>query len=527
MAGEKLSPRQKMIGMMYLVLTALLALQVSSSVLEKFVLISNSIDENIAYQKNINQATIERIKSVVKELGSRKGDVSILDKAVEVNSLSDKVISYIENLKQTLIKNSGGIAKNGIIKGLKNDGVVATLMLTNKKAEELKNMLDNYVQKLSDISGNKYRSIALDAKDIGFLKNDPNQHNKKFDQLNFQKTPLAAALATLSNFQSSVIYLEADALEGLARSVGAKDMKFDTVLPMIRPDSNIVAAGLNYKAELFLTAYSSSVSPEMFINGKKIDVKGGIGIVNFPATSSTYDNSGMARKTFQASIKMKMPGGTETTINKEIEYFVAKPLIQVQSASVQALYLNCGNELNIQVPNLGNNYNPKFTVEGGIAIPGGAKGLVTIVPSESKVKLNVYSDSNFLGSQDFRVRRIPKPDIVITSQGKPIDEKIGYTAPGPRDLEVKVVPDLSFKEFLPKDARYRVKEWSIILARGSRPIKQENFNNMQKVNLNSIAALAKPGDRLVIEIKKIERLNFKEEIESVDIGTIIKTIPLN
>jgi len=223
---------------------------------------------------------------------------------------------------------------------------------------------------------------------------------------------------------------------------------------------------------------------------------------------------------------LKNGGGEESIIEENIEYYVAKPVIQIQSAAVQALYLNCGNELNVRVPALGMEYNPSFRATGADVVAGGAKGLVTLIPKANEVKLDVYSNKNLVGTQTFQVRKIPRPEIVITSKGKKINAKRGMPAPGPRGLEVKVVPDESFKAFLPKDALYRVAKWEVSLARGSRALKTKTVNS-QKVSLNDFASFAKSGDRIVIEVKKIERRNFKGEVENVNIGTIVYTIPLN
>ena len=105
-------------------------------------------------------------------------------------------------------------------------------------------------------------------------------------------------------------------------------------------------------------------------------------------------------------------------IRDTIEYFVAKPVIQVQSASVQALYLNCGNELQINCPQLGSAYSPTFTASGANTIKGAKTGQVTVVPNSADVKLNVYNSGNLLGTENFKVRRVPKPEIKLYNRGK-------------------------------------------------------------------------------------------------------------
>src|SRR4051812_17221321 len=108
MAGEKLSARQKMIGMMYLVLTALLALQVSSSVLDKFILINRSLEKSIQKQEGENDRRLNHIKKAVEETGNRQKDVELLNNAVAIRRETNKVISYVNNLKEELIALTGG-----------------------------------------------------------------------------------------------------------------------------------------------------------------------------------------------------------------------------------------------------------------------------------------------------------------------------------------------------------------------------------------------------------------------------------
>ena len=526
MSSEKLSPRQKMIGMMYLVLTALLALQVSSSVLDKFILINKSLEKSIQKQDTENSLRLNHIKTAVEETGSRTKDLEVLNQAISIRKETNKVITYINSLKDELITLTGGKdKKTGRPKGVKDDAKVAKLMCNDKKADELKQILNSYMQYLSKMMKKEYKNIALDAKDSELFKDDPNQQDKCFASLNFEKTPLGAVLATLSQFGTDIIYAESDALELLAGKLGADDVKFDKLFPLVKPQSNIVAAGSKYDAELLLAASSSVFQPEMFIDNANIPVDSGIGKISFLATPGNYDQNGLAKKTFKATIKLKIPGGDSTFV-KEVEYFVAKPVIQVQSAAVSALYLNAGNELNIQVPALGIGYNPKFTAQGATVIYGQGKGLVTLIPNAPEVKLNVYNNDNLLDTITFKVRTIPKPDVVITSGGKLLNERQGMPAPGPRKLEIKATADESFKGFLPKDARYRVAEWEVTLARGSRPIQTKKVTS-QEVSLSDFAPLAQAGDRIVIEVKKVERLNYKDEIETVNIGSLVRNIPIN
>jgi len=128
MAGGKETPRQKMIGLMYLVLTALLALQVSNTILDKFVFIDESLQYSVEVTRKTTDKQIKGGGELVEKQGNTPKDVALLKKAEEVKKKSDEVFSYIQSLRTKLIELSGGTDETGY-KGAKNDGEVMTLML--------------------------------------------------------------------------------------------------------------------------------------------------------------------------------------------------------------------------------------------------------------------------------------------------------------------------------------------------------------------------------------------------------------
>jgi len=523
MAGEKLSPRQKMIGMMYLVLTALLALQVSNSVLEKFVFINRVMEKEVNEGAQKNSRLVSNIQSTVKEKGDREEDLNVLKRAREVRERSSEVVGKLEDYKQKIVELTGGTDENGNYIGVKDQDKVANMMINKGQGEEIKKLLNNYADFLSKETGDKeYPPLAMDAWENPVFKDDPNQNSKDFSALTFQNTPMAAGLASISQLQAEVINYETDALTDLAEQVGAQDISFDQITVMVRPESKIVAAGAKYKADMFIAASSSAINPEMYVDEKPVPVEGQFGKVEFTATGGNYDNNGFIQKSFKAAIQLP---NVDTPFVENIEYTVVKPTIKVQSAAVQALYLRCGNELQVDVPQLGADYNPSFSATGAQVL-GGDRIIVTVVPQRAKVALKVSSSGNYIGTEDFRVRRVPKPTIELKTRGKHVDEKRGMSAPGPRSLDIEAVPEEDFKTFLPKDARYRVSQWTVTLARGSRPIGSKNVTD-EKVNLNDFASKARPGDRIVVEVKQVQRMNFQRKVEEVPLGTVVKTIPLH
>ena len=314
------------------------------------------------------------------------------------------------------------------------------------------------------------------------------------------------------------------ALERLAASVGAADLKFDVVTLTTLPEQKIVAAGAKYKTQLFLSAASSAIVPTMTADGDTLEVDNGRGYYEFIAKGAQYDREGLSLQSYVGTISVTLPGGRDTTFVDTVEYYVARPVIQIQSASVQALYFNCGNEIQVNVPALGSEYNPSFSTKGGDVIRGSKAGEITIIPKSKNVDLSVSNAGNFIGSQSFGVRQIPAPEIQARIRGKAIDIKNGIPANTP-SFSLDAIADASFSEFLPKDARFQVMEAEIILARAGRGVATRRIKS-KNVNLNQLAG-RRAGDNIVIEIKKVSRANFRNEVEDFkNFAPRVITIPL-
>ncbi|MGJ3236636.1 gliding motility protein GldM [Marivirga sp.] len=528
MAGGKETPRQKMIGMMYLVLTALLALNVSVTVLDKFIDINNSLEVSVDAAKEQNGNTLQRIENAVEESGSRPDDVEILDKAKEIRQKTRDMIAELKSYKDTFIEITGGYDEDGEMQGKTDYDKVGNYMMPENENNGIKLQKDlneyaKYIDETVADSAVSFDPLALDANENPRFQNDPNQKGKDWATLEFMGAPTPAALATISDYQNKVMAYEARALDLLARRVGAGDLKFDLIRLVALPESKVVAAGAKYKADLIVAASSSAEDPEMTYNGNEIDVENGAGKIEFTVSSaSSYNEDGTARKTFEATAKLK-----DSVYRDEIEYFVAEPVIQVQSAALSQLYLNCGNELDVLVPALGTSYNPSFTVQGGTSIQGQERGRVTIIPNAPKVTLGVSSGGTKIGNKTFSVRKIPRPDVQVFAGSKPVNLKQGEKATSLRVLRVEAIPDENFKAQLPKDAQYKVTRWTITLARGPRPVGQPIKATSETVNISQLMSNARPGDRLVVQVDQVLRRNFRGNTEEVALGEQVFPITLN
>ncbi|MBO3698889.1 GldM family protein [Roseivirga sp. E12] len=587
MAGGKETPRQKMIGMMYLVLTALLALQIKDSVLEKFVLMESGLEVSNASFLDYNQTILSDIKSDVVNQGDKAGDQAVAAVAQGVRDYTNGLAAYLDNLKYELGKAStgGDTAKLRKRSTLKKYEEPSNYLVNQGFADELKEKLDAYPEQVNALinylekggmNTEWMESIALKADDIKMYENNQEEKKKDYAHFNFYKAPLASVLAQLTFYKNQIYSKEAVALNKLKSLVGTAVSVDPNGVPQIgglasvaptqseepaatddnvtntpqttpnRPsatadgaidpedfltgafagidyaqatvlsESNIITAGLEFNAQAFLTLGNSSLQPTVKINGQEIDVVNGRGIVNFKASAgeSEYDANGLAEKSFEVEITADDGTGSQITRTTTHPYSVARPVIDVRSQSVDVLYLDCANALTINVPALGPAYQPSFTVTGGTYTQGSQKGQVSIDPQQREVKIDVSSAGLYIGQRQYEARRVPNPTFDVRPDNQAYNANAGLDRM-PTSLQIVLAADPNFAERFPEDATFLVSKGEVILSRGktrkrSIPIATNGPTN--RIDLSAIRSLMASGDRIVVSIEEIVRINYAEKL---------------
>jgi gliding motility-associated protein GldM len=534
MAGGKESPRQRMINMMYLVLTAMLALQVSNAILQKFVLLNNSLEQANGAADKSNDNTLRAMDKAIIDGGNKPEYRSLYNQATQVRKNTSDMMKYLEDLKVQIRDDAGG----GIdpeTKGIKNlaeEDKVANIFVTNKKGYEMKTKIENYVASLQKVVGKElsFPSLTLDAsKDPAMASADAMTKSKDFVQLLFTGSPVPAAMASISQKQSDLRRYESEVLDNLALKVGAKEIKFDKIFAVVIPDSRTVVAGQTYKAEVAIGAFSSTISPSISVNGSGLPVKEGKGTYEVRTQGGQFDANGQMKRQYTATVSFRKPDGSNEVVTKTEEYTVLKPSVQVLSQSMPPLYFKCANKIQVSSPGLGALFKPTFGGGGAEFIPGGG-GKVTIVPNSAKVNMDVKNDGITLETFPFNVKKVPIPSIVAFVNGAKIGDEIskkGLKASAARLISISAISEEDFKLYNPDDAKFRVSSFNVYLASGTRPKgKMENVSG--NVNIGQLAQQAEAGDRLLITINKVERMNFKGEVLEVPVGgNMTFQIPLN
>jgi gliding motility-associated protein GldM len=443
-----------------------------------------------------------------------------------------------------MVKMTGGWDKKNPKKPKdgKNDHAVVKYMIKDENANRLKDLVNNHTDYLNTLSNLHFEHIAVDGEQDPYFCDDPNQSDKPYDVLNFDNhVPLVAAMSTISGYQSNLISACSDIIDILSSSVGADQLKFDIVRPLLTSDSNMVVAGMNYKADLFLGGSSSAIIPRMFIDGKEIKVsKDGIGDVSLPTPANVkFDSDGISLQRIKATIKQFNPStGEEIVTDKFFEYKIVKPNLDIQAGAVSALYKNCGNEMVVKCSALGPNYYPTFKVTGGEVIRDQKnKEMVTIIPSndfknlkDAKVVLQVFNGSILLGNVEYPVRKVPMPQVSVLANNKLVDEKKGVNPDIIKNLSIKITPDESFASFLPKDSKYKVSRWAVSAIKGTNALFTKNIEDQNSFTFSGNEKMVLyQADRILIEVKNVVRVNCKNEEEGVFEGgaMVIKNIPVS
>lgn len=516
MAGGKETPRQKLIGLMYLVLLALLALQVSDVVMERFFFLEKSIMKARDEANDRNGKRIGALEKKVAELGNKPADVAKVEAAKELRAKTQEIVSFIEKCRDGMVLYASGTKnmaetrdpeKGGLYVQAKEEQKVGEFMMLDKDGKEFKKKVDEYVNylnglksKYKELDGLQFDMLAYDGKDDPIFKKNPEQKNKNFVELNFHHTPLVAAMAVLADKQAKILDYESTVQSRFA--VGEEVITFDEVVPMYSLESRIVAAGTKAKGKIFVAGKDSKLIPTISLTGAPVKIVEGVGEFEFTASGGNYDpETRRVKQTKPFHISMPFRGSTKEFDGK-LEYEVAEPQIEVSSGAVSALYLECMNPLKIKVPALGAEYNPSFTCSGGTIKKGASIGDAFVYPTNpAGVDIGVSSDGTNLGKVSFKTKPVPAPTFELKTGGRPVDLMKGERN-NIINVTISAKPDPGFAAACPDDAVYNIAQCEVALIVGGSVRKTQRFNSgvIRVADLNP-----SPGARIFMKIEKLVR----------------------
>ena len=412
-------PRQKMINVMYLVLTAILALNVSNEVINAFKVVNTSL---VTSNANITSSNNTLYKSLEEKLNKPESaeKARIWEPlAMRAKNYSDNMTIYIDSLKSALLKAADLRMKwddklKYSVQDYRADNLDASTRLfeTNNKGPELKARLDQYKEQMLNIDP----AIRKEFQNIFPVNTVPPKSQegkqKDFTQTFFHMTPTVAALTILIKFQNNIKNAENMVTTYCHNQIGAVEVHMDQVGVLVGQNSNYLMPGQQLQITAGVGAYSSAASPSISINGSGVSVANGQG-------TYTTTVSGAGEHSVNVNVTFKDENGKLVTKTETVKYVVGTPGgAAVMLDKMNVFYIGVDNPVTISSGTGWDKTHVSMT--SGTLKPSGAPGKFTVrVSAVGKTNINVNADGKN-SSYEFRVKRIADPilKVVPSSDGR-------------------------------------------------------------------------------------------------------------
>lgn len=418
------SPRQKMINLMYVVLMAMLALNVSTEVLNGFSIVEESLSRTTQNSAKENQVIYDNFAEQLKSNPAKVKEW--FEKAQQVKRMSDSLYNFADELKLAIVREADG--PEGDVKNIKakeNLEAASQVMLApgRGKGRALFNAINSFRNRIlamvSDpaqkeiISSNLSTQLPKGAKTMG----------KNWQEYMFEDMPVAAAVTLLSKLQSDVRYAEGEVLHRLVANIDIKDIRVNSLNAFVIPNSQTIVRGDKFSARIVMAAIDTTQVPDIYIGERKVSLHNGL-----------YETVCGRTGDFTLGGHIEMVNGSGERIRRDFsqKYTVVDPSATVSADLMNMLYAGYNNPISVSVPGVPLN-KVQATMSGGTLQPVGPGRYIARPATVGKdVTITVTSTNTGhpqqMGQFTFRVRKLPDPTPYIAmkdDQGHPTRYKGG------------------------------------------------------------------------------------------------------
>ena len=515
-------PRQLMINIMYLVLTALLALNVSAEIFNAFEMVDEGL---ISANKSLEVSNAALPEAIAQGALKKKYLSSYADRVGDVTALSDEAAAYIDGIVDQLIDASGtpdgkvdendyvivGENNKRELKGKKNYDGTTRLMVDAGLGEEMKKKMLEYKTQFAAFGDEtnlnpddkKFGDPVTDREDLlkkipinideEAWKLSPNK-KKNWSDFTFGHMPLGATMPIFSKFKNDIKASEAAVLNYLAGKVGTTtDVVLDKFTVVSAPKKSYIIKGETFETDVFLSASAGTQSEtgiSISVNGTSLKADKD-GVAKFTQTAS-----GVGIRKYNAAITVSNPStGEKQTFKKEFEYEVGERSVAISASKMNVFYIGVDNPVEISAAGVASNQVKVNMTGGDGAITRNSDGTYTVkvkkpTPKGSDAKVTV-SAPGMTASKGFRVKRIPDPIPKLSKK------RGGVMSPGEFKNQPGVLPVLENFDF---DTKCNILGFRLVRV-APRSDAEVNPNNGGKYNSGSkaLTAKARPGDRYFFE----------------------------
>lgn len=505
------TPRQKMINMMYIVLTAMLALNVAAEILEAYRVVDNSLLQTLSSVGSKNQQLYASFEQAYAENPAKTKDWK--EKADEVKINAAQLVRYISDLKEEIVRASGADPLTAdrplqaddytfitaddetlIIKKEDDLNTPSTIMIAQGKGSQLKEKIGEYrnfvVSIIDEKDENLRNSIAQELETPSSRFSLKDGESRTWESLYFENKPLAAVLTILSKLQIDVRNAESNLLNYFFSKIDAGAFKFNKLGAQVIANSNVIMQGEEYKAEIFLAARDTTENPVVIVGSRELPIIDGKGIYQLKT-----NETGIFK--WNGVIKYKTPEGIVKDYPFSQEYQVTAPSATISATKMNVFYRGLANDLEFSVPGVPRENVRVSMTNGRIDERGGKYYAYPAEVDEQgrRTKVSVYAklgdSERLMGSMDFRVKNVPTPIAQVAGMSGGIITKERLLV---EDGVLAVLPEFDF------DMKFTITQFEISITgaggyTNSWPAGNNRFTADQKAQLRNIAS----GTRFFIE----------------------------
>ena len=472
-----------MIGMMYLVLTAMLALNVSTDVLNAFALVDNSLHTTMDATEGRNGIMMNEFRAMRDDNPQKNGEW--YDKAAQLTERSDSLYNFIQNVKYQIVlsadkKKADPEARN--VEGKDNREAAARYALPNvgeKPATILREQIEAYRDYLSSLD--TARTEQFNAMFDTSSKPAKDGEMISWENQMFHDMPAGAAVVLMTKLQNDVRNAQLEMIQYLRKQTDAGDLRVNKLNAYVIPKSEYVIKGGKYHAQIVLAAIDSTQTPEYYVEGQRLNDQG-----IYEAVAST-----VGHKKYSGWISYQEPSTGETKrLPFNSEYSVGEPAVTISNTDLNIMYRGYDNKFAISVPGVSND-KIKVSVAGGTVKQ--SNGLWIIVPGEvNNVKITVSAEIEGkmlpMGTKDYRVKRLPDPKAYFSAREKEYES--GANIPPSTLTHASGVLIASYGPDGLLNVPFKVTSFRTII-NGS--MTNSNGNKFSQEQLNQIGKLKKGG----------------------------------
>lgn len=413
------SPRQKMINLMYIVLMAMLALNVSSDVLNGFSLVDESLSRTTANSTVQNRSLYDGLADANRRNPEKIGPW--FEKAMHVKSMSDSVYAYVDRLKLHIVRQADGSEADVANITNREDLEAASYVMLAPGRGQGKELFDRINQYREEIL-----ALVTDPVQQQIIRNNlstdvPHKASaagKNWQEYIFENTPVAAAVTLLTKLQSDVRYAEGEVLHLLTQNTDVQDVRVNQLEAYVIPTSQNVVRGGTYSARVILAAVDSTQRPSIYISGQKQ-----------PDNADGWFET-VCNRTGDFSLEgyLELTQSNGETLRRDFsqKYTVVEPGATVSATLMNVLYAGYDNPISISVPGVPGAQVQASIINGNGTLTRSSGGYVahpTTVGKDVIIRVTATAGgrTQSMGDYTYRVRPLPDPSpfIEYTEDGTP------------------------------------------------------------------------------------------------------------